>query len=479
MARSSKKTPRHVLVAEATARFIKRRLVEAWGAAIAAIGTGLGLAFFTYHPADPSLNTSSGAAPENLMGLPGAYAADFLLQILGIGAGVFALALIAWGVKTALHRGIPHLPLNVLCLFAAAVLVAMTAAVLPHGASWPVAAGFGGWLGALGVAKLGALAGLFKLTLAPWVLGPVLAALALPALYVAIGLDRYEWQVLGAGTARGMATAWRGLRRIGQIGAQPSEPRPRREPRPAKRRPPVQETEVDIVTTPVRTRVAGAPIKLKTGQRAAREREPLLDLEPATGFSLPPLNLLTKPSRSDRVEQASADALEQNARLLESVLDEFGVKGEIVQVRPGPVVTLYELEPAPGTKASRVIGLADDIARSMSAVSARIAVIPGKTVIGIELPNARRETVFLRELLSTPEYERSSSRLALTLGKEISGAPVIADLAAMPHLLIAGTTGSGKSVAINTMILSLLVSADARSVPLHHDRPQDAGTVGL
>jgi S-DNA-T family DNA segregation ATPase FtsK/SpoIIIE len=456
LARTSKKTPRHVLVAEATARFIKRRLVEAWGAAVAALGTGLGLAFLTYHPADPSLNTSSGAAPENLMGLPGAYAADMLLQILGVGAGVFALALIAWGVKTALHRGLPRLPLSVLSVFVAAVLVAMTAAVLPHGASWPVAAGYGGWLGSLGVVKLGSLAGLVKLKLAPWILGPVLAALAIPTVYIALGLDRAEWRAIGSGTAHGLAIGWRGLRNLGELGARRSEPKPRREPRPTKRQPPALETEPDEIVTPVRTRVTGAPIKLKTGQRAAREREPLLDLEPATGFSLPPLSLLTKPSRSDRVEQASADALEQNARLLESVLDEFGVKGEIVQVRPGPVVTLYELEPAPGTKASRVIGLADDIARSMSAVSARIAVVPGKTVIGIELPNARRETVFLRELLSTPEYERSSFRLALALGKEISGAPVIADLAAMPHLLIAGTTGSGKSVAINTMILSLL-----------------------
>ena len=138
------------------------------------------------------------------------------------------------------------------------------------------------------------------------------------------------------------------------------------------------------------------------------------------------------------------------------MLDDFGVKGQIVKVRPGPVVTLYELEPAPGTKSSRVIGLADDIARSMSAVSARVATVPGRNVIGIELPNARRETVFLRELLSTRHYEDSRLGLPLALGKDIGGDPVIADLARMPHLLIGGTTGSGKSVAVNTMILSLL-----------------------
>ena len=152
----------------------------------------------------------------------------------------------------------------------------------------------------------------------------------------------------------------------------------------------------------------------------------------------------------------SSDALEQNARLLEGVLEDFGVRGEIVNVRPGPVVTLYELEPAPGIKSSRVIGLADDIARSMSAISARVAVVPGRNAIGIELPNQRRETVYLRELISQDDFAESQMTLALALGKTIGGEPVMVDLARMPHLLVAGTTGSGKSVAINTMILSLL-----------------------
>src|SRR5690606_19521806 len=145
-----------------------------------------------------------------------------------------------------------------------------------------------------------------------------------------------------------------------------------------------------------------------------------------------------------------------NAKVLKSVLEDFGVKGDILKVRPGPVVTLYELQPAPGINAARVIGLADDIARPMSPVSARIAVVPGRNVIGIELHTARRETVYLRELLSSEEYERTATKLALVLGKHIGGAPVIADISRMPHLLIAGTTGSGKSVAINTMMLSLL-----------------------
>jgi DNA segregation ATPase FtsK/SpoIIIE, S-DNA-T family len=189
---------------------------------------------------------------------------------------------------------------------------------------------------------------------------------------------------------------------------------------------------------------------------AARAAAPSRLAEPSGDFELPSLELLTEAKNVVRDASLSADALEQNARMLEGVLEDFGVRGEIIQVRPGPVVTLYELEPAPGIKSSRVIGLADDIARSMSAIAARVAVVPGRNAIGIELPNQKRETVYLRELLASRDFEGSKLKLAMGLGKTIGGEPVVADLAKMPHLLVAGTTGSGKSVAINTMILSLL-----------------------
>ncbi|MBZ0218492.1 MAG: hypothetical protein K8F25_18190, partial [Fimbriimonadaceae bacterium] len=165
---------------------------------------------------------------------------------------------------------------------------------------------------------------------------------------------------------------------------------------------------------------------------------------------------MEQPAKTPRSARINKESLEQNARMLEGVLEDYGIRGEIINVRPGPVVTLYELEPAPGIKSSRVIGLSDDIARSMSAISARIAVIPGKNAIGIELPNTDREIVFLRELLASENFERTKAKLPLVLGKTIGGEAVIADLSRMPHLLIAGTTGSGKSVGINSMILSLL-----------------------
>ncbi len=220
---------------------------------------------------------------------------------------------------------------------------------------------------------------------------------------------------------------------------------------------PMPQTRADI-PTPEPKKVVQPQVRkpVHPSRRAQEEAQPTLGFDDkADDFELPPLNLLMS---SDKIERhhLSDEALEQNARMLENVLDDYGVKGEIVSVRPGPVVTMYELEPAPGLKASRVINLADDIARSMSALSARVSTVPGRSVIGIELPNDNREMVGFREILSSREYGDGKQKLPLALGKTIGGEPIVANLSKMPHLLIAGTTGSGKSVAINTMILSLL-----------------------
>jgi S-DNA-T family DNA segregation ATPase FtsK/SpoIIIE len=217
---------------------------------------------------------------------------------------------------------------------------------------------------------------------------------------------------------------------------------------------PAQPTQVQNFRSPAGARVAAPAPRPVPGARVQREAQ--TSLIGSGRFEMPSLHFLSEPKNVVRDSSLSKDALEQNARLLEGVLEDFGVKGEIIHVRPGPVVTLYELEPAPGIKSSRVIGLADDIARSMSAIAARVAVVPGRNAIGIELPNAKRETVYLREILASRDFETTKSKLALALGKTINGEAVIVDIAKMPHLLVAGTTGSGKSVAINTMILSLL-----------------------
>jgi len=213
-----------------------------------------------------------------------------------------------------------------------------------------------------------------------------------------------------------------------------------------------------VVPVPEPKAVVQHPVRkpVQPSKQAKAEAQPKLRFEDKRpDYEMPPLGLLASPEDVTR-HVLSDEALEENARMLESVLDDYGVKGDIVSVRPGPVVTMYELEPAPGLKASRVIGLSDDIARSMSALSARVSTVPGRSVIGIELPNENREMVVLREMLSARDFGDSNMKLPLALGKDIGGEPIIANLAKMPHLLIAGTTGSGKSVAINTMILSLL-----------------------
>ncbi|MGR3761475.1 DNA translocase FtsK 4TM domain-containing protein [Roseobacteraceae bacterium NS-SX3] len=222
--------------------------------------------------------------------------------------------------------------------------------------------------------------------------------------------------------------------------------------------PPAPRVTIDLPKAEPRMPVVDKPVRKapEPSARAKAEAQPNLSFEDGSGeFELPPLSLLANPQSIER-HHLSDEALEENARMLESVLDDYGVKGEIVSVRPGPVVTMYELEPAPGLKASRVIGLADDIARSMSALSARVSTVPGRSVIGIELPNEKREKVVLREILASRDFGDGNQALPLALGKDIGGDSVVANLAKMPHLLIAGTTGSGKSVAINTMILSLL-----------------------
>ncbi|CAH1658990.1 S-DNA-T family DNA segregation ATPase FtsK/SpoIIIE [Hyphomicrobiales bacterium] len=244
---------------------------------------------------------------------------------------------------------------------------------------------------------------------------------------------------------------------------------PDMEPAPEMGVAPVDAVDVEAAVETTEETATAMPVEgeAPTGDEADFAASAAIEMEQApeplpvrrllgAGFELPPLELLTEPSASEPNLEHSEELLEKNSVDLQQILHDFGIRGEIIDANPGPVVTLYELEPAPGTKSSRVIGLADDIARSMSAISARVAVVPGRNVIGIELPNKARETVWLRELLSSRDFETMQTKLGVCLGKTIGGEPVIVDLARMPHLLVAGTTGSGKSVAINTMILSLL-----------------------
>jgi len=242
--------------------------------------------------------------------------------------------------------------------------------------------------------------------------------------------------------------------------SEPSLSVPRAEPRIALPLPPDEDEDDDFALPPIQPPTP-QPVTAKFGlfagaQQKAATPQPAAPAQPEIRWEFPPIDLLTPAPPRNATAKLSPEELEENARLLEAVLKDYGVQGEIVNIRPGPVVTLYELEPAPGTRAARVIGLADDVARSLAVHAVRIAVVPGRTVLGVEVPNAKRETVYLSELLTSPEWEHQSGRLGIALGQNIGGDPVLADLARMPHLLVAGTTGSGKSVGINAMILSLL-----------------------
>jgi len=444
------------LLPAAVSALLRRRALQLLGIALIVLALAVLAMLATYWPTDPSFNRAADAPVRNLLGPPGAYAADLLLQTLGLGAGCLVVLFAGWGWRLLRDGGLHHCWLRIMMLPFVLILAATALAIFPPPEGWQLNSSMGGFVGTLLLGRITALINMFAGVSAATVAAVVGAAVVLLLLYL-IAVPGAEWRKM----VRAMAWLFGGFRggrarsvEVEVDAAQPSPP-----PRAAERDRPAARAEAAPTPKPAKKRraiVAPRKRKAKQGRRAERDRQPTLDLLPEEEYRLPPLDLLTLPPRNAVAEKVDDEALAQNARYLESVLQDFGIKGEIVKVWPGPVITLYELEPAPGTKASRVIGLADDIARSMSAVSVRIAVIPGRNVIGIELPNRRRETVYLRELLASETYEKTTAQLTLVLGKDIGGAPVIADLAKMPHLLIAGTTGSGKSVGINTMILSLL-----------------------
>ena len=412
------------------------------GAALLAAAAALLVALFSYSPTDPSFNMATDRVAQNQLGPAGAHVADVLLQGLGVAALLPVLLLGSWGLRLLAGGEVARWRGRLLGLLPAMLLLALAAGLLWPTAFAAVETGAGGLAGLLGARAVAAI---------PWpdAVNPGLATLALALVAAGLGLG-WSFHLLclrPVALLRRLASGLGRVRLPQGTGAREALAEPPglslREPR---MEPPAGGPSL---SRPAVARPRPAP----SSGRAEKERQPSLHLGDRS--DLPPLSMLAPPPASS-APAADDAALAQNARLLEGVLEDFGVRGAIVGIAQGPVVTLYELEPAPGIKASRVIGLSDDIARSMSAVSARVAVIPGRNVIGIELPNRRRDMVALSELVASQAFERSSAALPLILGKDIAGNPVIADLAPMPHLLIAGTTGSGKSVGLNAMILSLL-----------------------
>jgi len=457
---------------------LRRRLRELVGIALISLAMMAGLALASWSVQDPSLSHATDTPVHNLLGRPGAVASDLLMQLLGLGSLALLLPIAVWGYRLLGHRRLNHERLRVLLWMLGAVLSAAFVSCLPRSAHWPLPSGLGG---VVGDAMLRLPVVLFHVQLVGTtrlVAGLGLGFAALAAFAVASGAiwggdaedydDDDEDEEPDDEAAEAGDDAWISLGFIehhllsfrawlGRLFG-----RRERMPMPSRDNPAIPRRRIEPRFANSAAHPAGEDAEddaedddEEATPRARKPRAAKPARRSLGGFQSPSLNLLTAPRASER-SIVSASEIEENGTRLEGVLGDFGVRGEIINARPGPVVTLYELEPAPGIKSSRVISLADDIARSMSALSARVAVVSGRNAIGIELPNPVREKVYLRELLASRDYAETNFRLPLCLGKSIGGESVMVDLARMPHLLIAGTTGSGKSVAINTMILSLL-----------------------
>ncbi|MDD1528505.1 cell division protein FtsK [Bradyrhizobium sp. WBOS7] len=467
---------------------LARRMRELTGLGLIGLAGVASAALMTWSVQDPSLSHATSRPIRNILGYAGAIGADLAMQILGLGAIMLVLTVAVWGWRMMTHRPFDREALRLGSWVLCAVLAAGFVSCWPHGGAWPLPTGLGGVVGDALVRAPAVIFGPAG-TIYRIVLGTILFAAMAATFLIACGLgarehdeehseiedddkpldedeegDRgsvslgwlfhalmstkarlvwlcgatYRSLVSSAPKTKAVAFSRQEPNLGGGRAAPPISPQSEDDDYEDQHEDEEEEEEEPVARAPRKKAAPKAPAKKSSDK-----------------FDLPSVSMLAAPKAGDRQPLSKAE-LETNSRSLEGVLQDFGVRGEIVKANPGPVVTLYELEPAPGIKSSRVIGLADDIARSMSALSARVAVVPGRNAIGIELPNAHREKVYLRELLVAKEAADTVAKLPLCLGKTIGGDPVIIDLARTPHMLIAGTTGSGKSVAINTMILSLV-----------------------
>ena len=433
--------------------FLWRRLFEIAGVGVFLSGLVLAAILLSANSQDPSFNTASGQEVHNLLGPIGAELASFLYDSFGLIAGLLSLILLIWGARITAQKHLKRWRLRLLGLLVSLFLLSAGA----HGLLAPIEASADGGMA-------GRLIFETSMPLTSQIIWPswLSPRAVLGSIFTLTGLLIYIWS--SAISYRQMASFIASIRHLRALlpalpikGAADLQNAPASEKKliKKKRKAPAARKEPVIMDSALADETPEAATAVPAGKTAARTRQQAaFDFEGDGRFKLPPLKLLKTPPKAS--SGPDDEALGENAARLKQVLEDFRIQGEIDEVRYGPVVTRYGLNPAPGTKSQRVIALADDIARYMSALAVRVAVVPGQNVIGIELPNDVREMVLLRHIFDHPDWLAQSGKLPLALGKDIAGAPIIADLAKMPHLLVAGTTGSGKSVGINGMILSLL-----------------------
>lgn len=439
--------------------FMAKRTIDALAFGLMAISIFGALSVLSYTSSDPAFNVAGSASIENLMGKSGAGFADISLQTIGYGiwGGIIVLGIAGYRIFRRKPFILP-LSVKIICGILGIFALSTFFARMPAPQEWGANMYMGGAIGAKILNALSSLAPFAYgfIAFSGLVIGFILCGCA-------IGYPWESWQKGGKRLRNGVALTIHKFKTacgwVSHYDALAHENRTPRITAPKEEKRKIIPNMTDVIDS-VAEKIkepSSEPLVIQPMKTEKKKEQKSLNLKPRddTAWDFPPLDYLQEAPKQS-TGQHDPQALQRNAHMLQQVLEDFSIQGEIVKIHPGPVVTLYELEPAPGTKSSRVIGLADDIARSMSAVSVRAAVVPGRNVIGIEIPNKKREIVYMRDILESDTYQNSAAKLPLVLGKDIGGQPIIADLARMPHLLVAGTTGSGKSVAVNTMLLSLL-----------------------